>query len=295
MWDTFILNPMVNALIWLYGLLGHSIILAILVLTIVIRLITLPLTLQQQRSMQATQAIQPKVEEIKKKYKDDPETQNREMMRLYREGGVNPAGGCLPMLIQFPILIGLYQAITRALAASPVDLLRLSQHIYDPVPAFLAWLPNAHDLIPLNNHFLWLNLAQPDPYYVLPALVFVTTFLQNKLMTPPSTDPNQAAMSRSMQLTMPLFIGYISLNFPAGLSIYWVASNLVTFAQYAAMGRASLKNLFGTEDGSFSLSGLLGLSQAPKDDKPEQRRGTKASGGSDTQSKDRQQSKKKRR
>jgi len=263
MWNTVILNPMVNALIWLYGLLGNNIILAILILTILIRLLVFPLTWQQQKSTAATAELQPKLEEIKKKHKGDQEIIQQKTMELYREAGVNPLGGCLPTLIQFPILIGLYQAITRSLAASPIQLLDLSQHIYQTLPAFLSWLPNAQSLIPLNSHFLWLDLAAPDPYYILPALVVISTFLQNKLMTPPSADPNQASMSRSMQLTMPLFIGYISLNFPAGLSIYWVASNLAGFAQYAAMGRASMKNLFGTPDGSFSLKGLLGLPATP--------------------------------
>lgn len=263
MWNTFILNPMVNTMIWLYGLLGNNIILAILILTIVIRLLVFPLTWQQQKSTAATAELQPKLEEIKKKHKGDQEVIQQKTMELYREAGVNPLGGCLPTVIQFPILIGLYQAITRSLAASPIQLLDLSQHIYQTLPAFLSWLPNAQSLIPLNSRFLWLDLAAPDPYYILPALVVISTFLQNKLMTPPSADPNQASMSRSMQLTMPLFIGYISLNFPAGLSIYWVASNLAGFAQYAAMGRASMKNLFGTPDGSFSLSGLLGLPAAP--------------------------------
>ncbi len=272
MWNLIILDPMVNAMIWLYGLLGQNIILAILVLTILIRLIVFPLTWQQQRSVAKTQEVQPKIEELRKKYKADPETLQRKTLELYREAGVNPLGGCLPTLIQFPILIGLYQAITRSLAASPIQLLDLSQHIYHPVPAFLSWLPNAQALIPLSSRFLWLDLAAPDPYYVLPALVVISTFLQNKLMTPPSTDPNQAAMSRSMQLTMPLFIGYISLTFPAGLSIYWIVSNLVGFAQYAAMGKMSLKNLFGTEDGSFSLSGLLGLPSAPQEQQARSRR-----------------------
>jgi YidC/Oxa1 family membrane protein insertase len=267
MWDAIILNPMVNLLIWLYGLLGNNIILAILTLTILIYMITLPLTMMQQRSMQATQELQPKLADLKIKYKDQPEKMQQAQMELYKEAGVNPLGGCLPTLIQFPILIGLYQAITRGLAASPIQLLDLSQHIYHGLPSFLSWLPNAPALIPLNNKFLWLDLAAPDPYFILPALVVITTFLSNKMMTPPSTDPNQAAMGRSMQLTMPLFIGYISLTFPAGLSIYWVTSNIVRFAQYAATGRASLKNLFGTEDGSFSLTGLFGISTPPPEDK----------------------------
>ena len=254
---------MINTMIWLYGLLGNNIILAILILTVVIRLLVFPLTWQQQKSTAATAELQPKLEEIEKKHKGDQEVIQQKTMELYREHGVNPLGGCLPTLIQFPILIGLYRAITVSLAASPIQLLDLSQHIYQVLPGILSWLPNAQSLIPLNSHFLWLDLAAPDPYYILPALVVISTFLQNKLMTPPSADPNQASMSRSMQLTMPLFIGYISLNFPAGLSIYWVASNLAGFAQYAAMGKTSMKNLFGTPDGSFSLPGLLGLSTQP--------------------------------
>lgn len=270
MWDTFLLNPMVNLLIWFYGLLGYNFILAILLLTILIRLLVFPLTWQQQKSAAAMQELQPKLKKLQDKYKNDPEALQQKTMELYREAGVNPLGGCLPTLIQFPILIALYQAITRSLAASPLQLIDLSQHIYQPLPAGLSWLPRPSMLIPLDSHFAWLNLAQPDPFYILPVLVVVTTWLQQKMLTPPSSaDDQSAAMTRSMQVTMPLFIGYISLTFPSGLSIYWVFSNIIGFVQYAAMGRASLKNLFGTEDGSFSLSGLLGLPQP----EPEKGRG----------------------
>ncbi len=261
MWNLFILDPMVNALIWLYGFLGNNYLFAILVLTVLIRLIVFPLTWQQQRSMSVMQELQPKLKKLQEKHKGDSETLSRKQMELYREAGVNPFGGCLPTLIQLPILLGLYQAITRSLAASPFQLIELSQHIYNPLPQVLSWLPDAFSLIPLNSRFMWLNLASPDPYYILPVLVVVTTWLQQKLLSTPSADPQQASMSRSMQLTMPLFIGYISLTFPSGLSIYWVVSNIIGFVQYAAMGRSSLKNLFGTEDGRFSLPGLLGLPQ----------------------------------
>jgi YidC/Oxa1 family membrane protein insertase len=274
MWDTFILNPLVNVLIWFYGLFGHSFVFAILLLTILIRVITFPLTWKQQKSAAAMQKLQPELKKLQEKYKGESETLQRKTMELYREQGVNPLGGCLPTLVQFPILIGLYQAITRSLAASPLQLIELSQHIYQPLPAALAWLPQPASLIPLGSRFFWLNLAAPDPFYILPVLVVISTWLQQKLLTPPSSDAQGAAMSRSMQLTMPLFIGYISLTFPSGLSIYWVFSNLIGFAQYAMMGQASLKNLFGTEDGSFSLAGLLGLPQqsAAQDNK---RRGSR--------------------
>lgn len=257
MWELLILNPMVNLLLWFYGLLGNSYVLAILGLTLVINLIVFPLRWQQQKSTLAMQELQPKLKKLQEKY--EKEELQRKTMELYKEAGVNPLGGCLPTLIQLPVLIGLYQAITQSLAASPLQLMQLSQHIYHPVPDWLKWLPNATSLIPLNSRFFWLDLAKPDPYYILPVLVVVTTWIQNKLLTPPSTDPQQATMSRTMQWTMPIFIGWISLTFPSGLAIYWIVANVIGVAQYALMGRSSLKNFFGTEDGSFSWRGLLGL------------------------------------
>lgn len=258
-WNLLILNPMVNVLLWLYALLGSSYVLSITVFTLITRAILWPLTAQQTKSSAAMAELQPKVKKLQEKYKDSPEKLNRETMDLYREAGVNPLGGCLPLLIQFPILIGLYQAMRASLAAAPLELLTLSQHLYHPVPDWLAWLPNVASLIPLTSHFAWLNLDKPDPLYILPVVVVLTTFLQNRLLTPPTVDPQQASMNASMQLMMPLMIGWFSLTFPSGLSIYWILANIIGFGQYAAMGRASLKNLFGTPDGSFSLRGLLGF------------------------------------
>jgi YidC/Oxa1 family membrane protein insertase len=241
MWNLLILDPMVNALLWLYGVLGNNYVLSIFLFTILIRLITFPLTWQQQKSMLAMQELQPELEKLKKKHGKDRETRQQKQMELYREAGVNPAGGCLPMLVQFPVLIGLYQAITQSLAASPLQLLNLSQHIY-------PWLPNLATLIPLDSRFLWLNLAAPDPWYVLPALVVITTFLQQHLLTPPSADPQQQATTQMMKFYMPLFIGYISITFPSGLSIYWVASNLIGVLQYALLGQVDFINrLLGRE------------------------------------------------
>jgi YidC/Oxa1 family membrane protein insertase len=261
MWDTFILNPLINAMIWLYGLFGDNYLLAVVTLTVIIRMATFPLTWQQLKSSTAMQEIQPKVQELRDKYKGEPETLNAKTMELYREHKINPLGGCLPTIVQFPILIGLYQAITRSLAASPLQLLDLSQHLYQTVPAFL---PSAASLIPLNSNALWLNLAAPDPLPVLPILVVATTWLQQRLMTPPTSggsNDQQATMMKTMQVTMPLFIGFYSTIFPSGLSIYWIVSNVIGILQYAAIGRASIKNLLGTEDGSFSWSALLGLPQ----------------------------------
>ena len=145
-------------------------------------------------------------------------------------------GGCLPLLIQFPILIGLYQAIIQVLGATPLQLMDLSGRIL---------IPGLDTLIPLQNHFLWLNLVQPDPYYVLPILVLVTTWLQQRLLMPPSTgDGGQAAaMTRSMSTVMPIMFFFFSLSFASGLSIYFVVSNLIGIVQYSLMGKASLSNL----------------------------------------------------
>lgn len=241
MWDTFILDPMLNALLFLYQLLFHNFTLTILVFTVLIRLITFPLTWQTQKSQKKLQELQQTEnwKAMQAKYAKDREKLSQEQMKLYQEAGVNPFGSCLPMLIQFPVLIGLYQAINLAMAASPVQLLDLSKHIY-------PFLAGASGLIPLQNEFLWLNLGLPDPFFVMTALVVVTTFLQSKVMTPPTAtaDPQAAAMSGQMTLMMPIVIGWMSLQFPSGLSIYWIIGNIVSVVQYAFTMPVNWKNVF---------------------------------------------------
>ncbi|MBZ0291983.1 MAG: YidC/Oxa1 family membrane protein insertase, partial [Anaerolineae bacterium] len=205
MWD-LILNPFITVLTLLYSILNQDIVLSIVVFTILVRLAILPLTAQQQRSAKEMQKLQPELKKLQDKYKNDREKLAQEQMQLYREHGVNPLGGCLPLLIQFPILIGLYQAIIFTLAATPFQLIDLSGR-------FL--LPGLDGLVPLNNMWLGMDLTKPptaNPTWALalPALVLVTTCLQSKLTvptTPPSDDgkPNQAqAMSQSMTTIMPL-------------------------------------------------------------------------------------------
>jgi YidC/Oxa1 family membrane protein insertase len=250
LWNTLIFDPMLNGLLLLYQLLFNNFILAILLFTVLIRLITYPLTAQQQKSTKKLAELQQSDawKKMQEKYGKDREKMAQEQMKLYKEAGVNPFGSCLPMLIQFPVLIGLYQAINLAMAASPVQLLELSRHIYpfmytlhDALP-FLSSLTSA---IPLQNHFLWLNLGLPDPIYILPLLVVVTTFVQSKIMTPPTAtaDQTSAQMSQQMALTMPLMIGFMSLSFPSGLSIYWVISNIVSVVQYAMTSPINWKNV----------------------------------------------------
>jgi len=236
MWD-LILNPFITVLVFLYQLLGQNTVLAIVAFTILIRLLTHPLTLQQQRSTKAQTELQPKLKKLQEKYKNDREKLAQAQMELYREAGINPLGGCLPLLIQFPIMIGLYQAIIQVLGATPLQLLNLSGRIL---------VPELYHLIPLSNQFLWMNLAEPDPYYVLPALVLITTWAQQRLLTPPAVadDGGQAAaMTRSMTTVMPIMFFFFSLSFASGLSVYFVVSNVIGIVQYATMGRANLSNL----------------------------------------------------
>lgn len=246
MWDTLIIDPMINTLLWIYTILG-SFGIAIIVFTILVRLITYPLTAQQMRSAQKMQELQQskKFQDLKKKYKDDAQKMQQEQMKLYQEMGVNPLGSCLPTLIQFPIIIGLYQAIIRALAVTPTQLFDFSKHIYPFIDASV--------LIPLNNQFLWMDLSQPErliipgiPFGipVLAIVVVVTTYLQSKLMTPATAGGEQGAqVTQAMNLYMPFLMGYLALTFASGLSLYFVASNLVSIAQYALMGKLNWSNL----------------------------------------------------
>ncbi|MDL1899971.1 YidC/Oxa1 family membrane protein insertase [Anaerolineae bacterium CFX9] len=246
-----IVNPFVTLLTFLYSIF-NDMVLSIVVFTILIRLLTYPLTRQQMRSSAAMTELQPELKKLQEKYKGDREKIAQEQMRLYREYGVNPLGGCLPLLIQFPIFIGLYQAIIHALAASPTQLLDLSGRLL---------IPGLDNVIPLNNMWLGMNLTQPPDFaaggviviisVVLVALVFITTWVQFKVTVPPPqpTDdgkPNQAqAMTQSMGTIMPVMYAFFALSFSVGISIYFIVSNVVGIAQYALMGKAHWGNIFG--------------------------------------------------
>ncbi len=238
----FILNPFVTLLTVLYSIFGNNMVLAIVVFTVLVRLATYPLTATQLRSSRAMQQLQPKMREMQEKYKGDREKLAQEQMKLYREHGINPVGGCLPIFIQLPIFIALYQAIIFALASTPTHLLDLSGRLL---------VPGLDTVIPLNNSFLGMNLSQPpntsNPIaLVIIGLTVVTTWLQFKLTTPkpqPSADgkPDQAAaMSQSMGTIMPIMYGFFALSFSIGLSIYFIVSNLIGIAQAWLMKRSQL-------------------------------------------------------
>ena len=225
----FVVLPMLNFLLWLYGLVGDFIV-AIVIFTVLTRLIILPVTIQQQKNSQKMSALQPQIKEIQDKYKSDPQKMQEEMSRIGWSPGML-LGGCLPMVVQLVILWGLWQAITRVLATSPIDLLNLAGSIY-------SFLPDLLRLLPVNHIFLWLDLGQRDPTYILPLLVAASTYFSQKAYTPPSTGNPQdstAMMNRQMQVIMPVMLGFFALNFPSALSIYWVFGNLLQVGQYYAL------------------------------------------------------------
>jgi len=186
LWSLIILNPVLNGLIALSGLLPEAVEfgLAIIILTVVVRLILTPLSLRQLRSTKHLQDMQPKMQELQKKYGKNKQKLQQETMKLYKETGVNPIGCMWPMLVQFPIWIALYQSIMKALATTPENLLDLSRHLY-------SW-QIVSQALPLNSHFLWLDLGQPDSFFILAILVGGSMWIQQKMSTAPSTDPKTA-------------------------------------------------------------------------------------------------------
>jgi len=233
-WDLIILSPMINILIVVSGSLFSVFGLAIIALTVIVRVVTLPLTLKQLKATKAMQELQPQLAEIQKKYGKDRPKLAQEQMRLYKESGVSPAGCMLPLLVQMPIWIALFQSILRVLAVIPEDFLDLSRHLYPSWPAVFS-------LVPLESKFLWLDLAIPDRLILLPILVGGTMWLQQKMVMTVTADPRQQAQSRMMLWIMPLMFAFLTMQFPAGLALYWVASNIISIViQYYVTGWGSL-------------------------------------------------------
>jgi YidC/Oxa1 family membrane protein insertase len=256
--DLLIVNPFTNALLLIYAFIGNFGV-AIILFTIIIRLITYPIMAQQIKSSSAMQELMASEEwlKIQEKYKNEKEKLAQEQMRIYSEKGVSPFSSCLPTLIQFPILIGFYQSIVRAIGVTPLQLLSLVRGIY---PGLENITPNAglSALLPIQSQFLWMNLGQPEgvkldflPFAipVLAIIVGLTTYFQTKLTMQPSANPNDqsAQMNKMMGLYMPVLLFYFSLNFASGLAVYFITSNLAGIAQYAALGKVNWKNLIGVK------------------------------------------------
>jgi YidC/Oxa1 family membrane protein insertase len=247
MWETFIINPFTTALLLIYKLIGGNFGIAIILFTILIRLITHPLMASQIKSTAKMTAFQQSKQwqDIQKKYKGDKEKLAQEQMNLYKELGISPFASCLPSIIQIPLIFGLYQSIMRALAATPGQLLILTRAVSSLLSFFHI---NTANLVPLNSKFLWMNLGQPERLYMfgvgiplLAIIVAITTYVQSKVTMPASTNPNDqgAMMNKMMALYMPLLLGYFALTFASGLSVYFITGNLIGVAQYALLGKVN--------------------------------------------------------
>ncbi len=194
-----IVNFLADGLSWLIQLvvgITNSYGIAIILVTLFIRMLLYPLTLSQTKSMAAMKTLQPKMKELQEKYKDQPQEYQKRSMALYKENKVNPLGGCFPMLVQLPILWAFFRVLQDIEPGQATQFLGI-----------------------------W-DLSVPDPFFLLPILAAGTTYIQTKMT---ATDASQ----KTMLLIMPAMIGVFSVNFPAGLVLYWVVSNVFSIGQQA--------------------------------------------------------------
>ena len=202
-----IVNIMGSVLLYFHQNLGLQWWLAIVLLTIIIRTLLFPLTVRQVRSMRAMQELRPEMDQIRAKYKDNRQKQQEEQMKLFQENKVNPLGGCLPLLIQMPIIIGIFYVIRKfggGVAGAEAE-----------YPSFTT------------GGILWFqNLTDHDPLYILPVLSAVT-MLASMEITNKAMEPQQRWLMRLMPLGITIFLW----SFPAGLFVYWITSNVITFVQ----------------------------------------------------------------
>lgn len=197
-WDRYLVYPLYVSLDWFAELLFNNYGLGILAVTIIIRLLILPLTIKQLKSSKAMQALQPEMQKLREKFKDNQQKMQEEMMKLFQKHNINPMGGCLPLLVQMPILIAFYQAIMR------------SDHIREAV-------------------FLGMQLGESPssfPAILLPVIAALTTYLQQKMM-----GANANPQMKMMMTIMPVMILFIAMTLPSALSLYWVYGNLFTLVQ----------------------------------------------------------------
>ena len=169
---------------------------SIIIVTILIKIALLPLTLKQDKSMKEMKKIQPELEKLKEKYANDKQMLNIKTMELYKEHKVNPLGGCLPLIIQLPILIALFGVLRNG-------------------------------IIPQDSSFLWLKLPDKDPYYILPILNGAVSFFQQKLMGSADSNPQM----KNMMYIFPIMMIYISYRMPSGLQLYWLTSSILAVVQ----------------------------------------------------------------
>ncbi len=282
--------PIFNGLMLLYRLFGDFG-LSIVILTLIIKLVLFPLTLQQLKSMKANQALQPRIQEIKKKYAKDQQAQMQATQALFKEYGINPMAGCLPLVIQMPVLYGLFNALnlvvhgTEGVSAAKA-LANLNSHLYPFVEHFrvfpnldfswFAWLKFLNPILHVNLPWT-ISLANPDPTHILPIVAALATFVQLRMSQARTnvattngkaapSDPTQQTM-KMMQYIMPVFTFVIGLSFAAGLALYWTVSSVFqAVQQYFVTGWGSLmpaSKPVSKKDGSKTVT-IVDADKAPE-------------------------------
>ncbi|MGH2496293.1 MAG: YidC/Oxa1 family membrane protein insertase [Ktedonobacteraceae bacterium] len=235
--------PILNGLLLLDHVIGDFG-LSIIVLTVLIRLLLFPLTLKQLKSTKAMQAVQPLIADVKKQYPKDQRAQLEATQAIYKEYGVNPAAGCLPLFIQLPVIYGLFNSLETVLRNSSVTVHSINSIIYPFLP-HITQLPNANlDWFTFINHSWFINLGASDPTHILPILAAIATFVQLRMSQPRTTVATKSAMSSQMQIMqfiMPFVTLFFAWTFPAGLALYWTTTSIFSMVQqYFVTGWGSL-------------------------------------------------------
>lgn len=240
--NSFLIDPLTNLFVFLTAISGNAGF-GVILLTVLIKVVTLPLQIRQMHTQRMMASIMPRQQEITKRYKD-PRRRQEEMMKVYREAGVNPIGCFGPILLQMPIFIALFAMFRHALGEAPEALIETSERLY-------SW-SYLRASLPLRPEFLWMHMGRPDPL-ILPILVAATTYILQKMMQLPAVDERARAQAGMMNLLMPLIFGWITITLPSGLGLYYVLSNVASgVMQYGYVG-----------GGPFNWRGLVGLSQDP--------------------------------
>lgn len=240
---SIVVHGLQDLLVFLNSFVGYNPGLTIVIFTVLLKLVTMPLTLKSLQSSRNMQSIQPLVKAVQQKYKDDKAKQQQETMRIYSEHGVNPMLGCLPMLLQLPVFFAMYQALSALV--NPATSYAGLPMIWSPVVSAAV-----STQAPFAQPFLWIpNLASHDPLYIMPVLAAFFQFLSSRMAIPygysKTADPQQQTMNRMMQF-MPLMIIIFYSNFAAGAVLYWAASSLFqAVQQYFITGFGALAELPG--------------------------------------------------
>lgn len=234
---TVLYNPLFNTLMYLYGVFGNDLGIAIIVLTLAIKILLFAPSLSSIKAQKALQETQPKLEAIKKKYQNDKEELGKQLMKFYKENKVNPFSSCLPLLIQLPILIALYRVFFGGLSTDPTTGYLMAdqlQHLYGP-------LREMYSNTAIHTQFLgFVDLAKKGNY-VLAILSGLAQFFTSRMMsrkkpapvkTPGAKDENMtAAINKQMLYFLPIITIVFGIQFPAGVTLYWLVSTLFTFLQ----------------------------------------------------------------